>query len=348
MTIRDIFLTVQDMQLIRGTSLSGLTDLLGQLGGDPHALLRAVGIPASSVGRQDRFVPLLPFVRAFEAAAAITGRPDFGRLVAQTQGIEILGPVGVAARTAANVADALTILERYLTAFSPGLAVRLQSTEVKELVFFEFAFLDDDLGAVAQSTEFSLGVSLRVLRSLMGHRFTPAAVHLPHDPLTPSSDYRRYYGCRPLFAQPASGFTLSAADLQRPMSYDRLAHEAVLAYLATFTDPDDSADGSALRSVRVLAGQLLPTGTTTLPVIARQLGTHPKALQRRLSAEGTTFGEIIDGMRRERTDNLLRNTNVPLSQLARDLGYAEHSVLTRSCRRWFGCPPAEYRRRHKP
>lgn len=340
-------MTVQDMQLIRGTALSGLTDLMGQLGGDPQALMRAMGIPASSVGRQDRFVPLLPVVRAFEAAAAITGRPDFGRLVAQTHGIEILGPVGVAARTAANVADALKILERFLTAFSPGLGVRLQPTEVKDLVFFEFAFLEDDLGAAAQSTEYSLGVTLRVLRSLMGRRFAPTAVHFPHGPLTPRADYRRYYGCRPLFTQPASGFTFSASDLRQPMRYDRLAHEAVLAYLATFAGPDDPADGSALRSVRVLAGQLLPTGTTTLPAIARQLGTHPKALQRRLAAEGTAFGQVIDAIRRERADNLLRHTNVPLTQLARDLGYAEHSVLTRSCQRWFGCPPAEYRRRHR-
>lgn len=329
------------MALIRGTSLSGLTDLMVQLGGDPQALLLAEGIPASSVGHQDRFVPLRKVAQAFEAAAVITGRPDFGRLVAQTQGIEILGPVGVAARTAATVADALKILERFLTAFSPGLAVRLQPTEAKGMVFFEFAFLEDKLGAIPQSTEFSLGVVLRVLRYLMGNRFAPASVHVPHDPLTPRSDYRRYYGCRPLFAQPASGFTFSAADLHQPLRYDRLAHEAVLAYLATFADPDDSA----VRSVRVLAGQLLPTGTATLPEIARQLDIHPKTLQRKLGAEGTTCGAIIDALRRDRADKLLRHTNVPLSQLAQELGYAEHSVLTRACQRWFGCPPSEYRRR---
>lgn len=34
-----------------------------------------------------------------------------------------------------------------------------------------------------------------------------------------------------------------------------------------------------------------------------------------------------------------------LSQLTREIGYAEQSVLTRSCRRWFGCSPTDYRKR---
>jgi len=32
-----------------------------------------------------------------------------------------------------------------------------------------------------------------------------------------------------------------------------------------------------------------------------------------------------------------------LSHLTRELGYAEQSVLSRSCRRWFGCGPSSYR-----
>jgi AraC-like DNA-binding protein len=32
-----------------------------------------------------------------------------------------------------------------------------------------------------------------------------------------------------------------------------------------------------------------------------------------------------------------------LSHMARELGYAEQSVLTRACRRWFGSTPAVLR-----
>jgi hypothetical protein len=33
-----------------------------------------------------------------------------------------------------------------------------------------------------------------------------------------------------------------------------------------------------------------------------------------------------------------------LAHLTRELGYAEQSVLSRSCRRWFGCGPNAYRK----
>ena len=33
-----------------------------------------------------------------------------------------------------------------------------------------------------------------------------------------------------------------------------------------------------------------------------------------------------------------------MAHLARELGYSEQTVLTRSCHRWFGQGPAAYRR----
>jgi AraC-like DNA-binding protein len=79
-------------------------------------------------------------------------------------------------------------------------------------------------------------------------------------------------------------------------------------------------------------------------LISAQFDLHPKALHRRLCAEKTTFGELIDGVRRETAEHYLRNTDISPSHLAREPGYAEQSVLSRSCRRWFGCGPSNHRR----
>ena len=40
----------------------------------------------------------------------------------------------------------------------------------------------------------------------------------------------------------------------------------------------------------------------------------------------------------------LRDTDISLSHLTRELGYAEQSVLSRSCQRWFGMGPSSYRK----
>jgi len=66
-------------------------------------------------------------------------------------------------------------------------------------------------------------------------------------------------------------------------------------------------------------------------------------LQRRLAAAGATFPELVDHTRRELAHRLLAGTDLPVAQVSRQLGYAEHSVFTRACRRWFGVTPTEYR-----
>ena len=329
---------------MRGTSLSNYPRLVAELGGDPTALLSAAGIDPDVPGRTDVFIPLTRVVAAIENAASTTGVSDFGRRLAQLQGIEILGPVGVAARTSATVADALHIFENFLAAYSPGLGLRVSTLPDPERSFIEYQILDPDVPASPQVVELSLGVTLRVLRFLLGAQYTPLSVHLPYDPLTDADDYRAYFGCRPVFAARTMGFTIRSADLQRPLQPDKLAHDAVVRYLTSIT----AAEPRTIASVRTLVRQLLPSGSVTLELIAEQLNLHPKALQRRLAADGTTFAAIVDAARRELAERYLRDTRITLAHLARELGYAEQSVLTRSCHRWFGRGPAAYRKGLQP
>ncbi|OBK23652.1 AraC family transcriptional regulator [Mycobacterium asiaticum] len=328
------------MAVIRGTALSNYPALVRQLGGDSTKLLRDAGIRVSDVGKHDVFVPISRATAAVESAAIATATPDFGRRLAQLQGIEILGPVGVAARTAATAADAFVIFDRFMAAYSPAFTARITPLDDPKFSFFEYRMLVAGLGPIPQSMELSLGNSLGVMRVMLGAHYTPLNVHLQHDALAPKKDYRDYFGCRAYFAQSRSGFTLRSTDLGRPLNHDHLAHQSVVRYLNLITEHDSSL----AQSVRTMVRQLLPTGMVTLELIAAQLNLHPKALQRRLSTEQTTFEGLVDAVRRDAAERYLRDTTITLAHLTRELGYAEQSVLTRSCRRWFGTGPSGYRK----
>lgn len=250
--------------------------------------------------------------------------------------------MGVAARNAATIADALEILENFLAAYSPGVSVRVTPLG-RERTFIECRILGFGLPAHPQGDELTLGVILQVLRLLLGSAYAPLSAHLPHERLMPLASYREFFSCSTLFAQSAAGFTVRSADLRRPLARDAVTHDAMLGYLTTIR-PARSA-GAA--SVRELIRQLLPSGVLTRDLVAEQLAVHPKALQRQLAAEGFTFAGIVDGVRRELAQRYLRDTRVTSAHLARELGYAQASVLTRSCRRWFGCGPAAYRKRSR-
>lgn len=339
LTLLDDFLTMADMQLIRGSSLAGFDALAAAHGGRARELLTAAGVDPAAAGRADRFVPLRSAIAVVEHAAEVLGVDDFGRRLATCQGIDVLGPVGVAARTATTVGEALTILDVHMAAYSPGISVRVVPGADDGVRRFVFDFLLYPAPPQAHAVELSLGVSLRVLQLFLGPAYRPLIVHLPHSPLGSEADYREYFGCPARFVEPIAGFTLHAADLARPLHHDPLAHQVAMSFLIETGD----CGGSVADTVRSVVKQLLPTGELSAELVAGHFAIHPKTLQRRLSAEGTTFVEVVDRTRREVAHRLLTTTSVPLARVSRQLGYAEHSVFSRACRRWFGMTPSQYR-----
>ncbi|MGF2946764.1 AraC family transcriptional regulator ligand-binding domain-containing protein, partial [Mycobacterium sp. Lab-001] len=216
------------MSMIRGSSLSCYPELVRELGGDPDQLLRTAGIRARDAADYGVQLPVRAVLRAVESAAAATATPDFGRRLARRQSLEIIGPVGAAARTAATVADALTVISTFISAYSPALAVGVVPLDNRDRLFLKCELLLDRVPHCPQSIELCLGVSLGVLRFLLGENYNPISVHLPHDPLTPAGDYVDYFGCRGYFAERTTGLTLRAGDLRRRMHPDHVAHRALV------------------------------------------------------------------------------------------------------------------------
>ncbi len=329
------------MTLIRGTSLAGFPELVAELGGDAEALLSTVGISADAVGDHTAFIDYVGVLRALEAAARATGALDFGRRLAERQGVEIFGPVGIAARSASTFGEAVETYIRYLRAYSPAIQVGLVDLPDPGVVFWEFRVVLDRLPRHPQGIELSLGVAQRVFRFLLGADYRPVSVHLPHEALARRREYVRYFGAGVEFGAPAAGFTIRSSDLTRPLSGDRVMHEALVAHLeATTPSPDAGLSAPVAELIR----RLLPTGTGNLAVVADRLGLHPRTVQRRLAEEGTSYETLVDDVRRRTAEAYLRDTDMTLGHLASELGYAEQSGLARAARRWFGVSPRAHRR----
>jgi AraC-like DNA-binding protein len=326
---------------IRATCLLRFREQVIELGADPDEILASVGVPPGDAGRFDRCISLRGAVEAVELAADRTDAPDFGRRLAARRGIETIGPVGVAAQSAPSLRDAFTIFATFISAHSPGLQVRLDP--LGDTAFFEFRILLDPPPRQRQAIEISLGAALQILRSLLGPDYAPLSAHLPHSAMTPPADYARDFGCTTHFAQPSAGFVLRAADLRRRLRHGHLdgpAHHAAVADLARLV----AESGPELTpSVTDLVRALLPSGMLSIETVAAHLELHPRALQRRLAAEGTSYGALVDKLRRHTAEQCLRDTDISLDHLTRLLGYSEQSVLTRSSQRWFGCSPTAYR-----
>jgi AraC-like DNA-binding protein len=69
-----------------------------------------------------------------------------------------------------------------------------------------------------------------------------------------------------------------------------------------------------------------------------------RSLGRGLAAEGTSYRELLDQLRRETAARHLADDRVAIAEVAFLLGFADLSAFYRAFKRWTGRTPAEFRR----
>ncbi len=329
------------MAFVRASGLSGFIQLAQSFGADGPAQLRSVGIDPSLLDDSRACVPYRAWSAALDATARAAGRPDFALELAQRQDLGILGALGVAVRHCADVRTAMACAQRYMFVHCPAIAFGLGVVPGTDLALFTFGFRTEGLGAAVQATELSVGLAARISHEL-GSAPRYCGVHFPHPRQAPLAAYARVFEAPVHFESPVCGLAFEPAQLTAPIEgASAPVHELALEHLAR--QADDSKASLTTR-VRRHVQQALGTGESRCPDIAGSLAMHPRSLQRQLRAEGTTFASLRDAVRAELCRSYLAFADLPLTEVAALLDYGEQSVLTRSCKRWFGKTPKQLRR----
>ena len=88
---------------------------------------------------------------------------------------------------------------------------------------------------------------------------------------------------------------------------------------------------------------LLASGPIRIEEVARALGYSRQTLYRRLKAEGATFEEVLDGLRRRLALGLIREEGLPVKEAAWRLGFSDAAAFSRAFKRWTGASPRDLR-----
>jgi len=327
--------------LIRASNMWGFGTLVRDLGGDPARLQKRFGITPAAEHEEDAFVGFEPFVRMLDTAAEELDCPDFGLRLSRWQGLDILGPIAVIARNAQTLQDGLGAIARYLYVHSPALKLAVESGGAGADLKFTYEVTELTLPVLRQGYELSMANGVQMIRLLGGPDARPSAISFLHEQMGPDAAYAEALGCEVRFGQSWCGFELPLGLAGRTIdSADPETRRIATKYLEANYLPS-----TARLSERVaeLARRLLPTGHCTADAIADQLNLHTRTLQRRLAEEGVRCQDLIEQERRDQAARYLAEPALQLHQIAGLLGYAEQSTLNRSCRRWFGKTPRQYR-----
>lgn len=193
------------------------------------------------------------------------------------------------------------------------------------------------------SNEASLSAVVAISQEVSTAPFVPEAVFFRHASRGDPSAYAAHFGCPVHFESDRNALLVSEENLAVP---NKLGDEAIAKFFDRHLEQELAAradENSLEKRVQLAVAQLLSEGIPTLSLIASNLGMSSRTLQRRLSGKGESFQNLVDLARRELAQQLLRDTDYSLAEIAFLTGFAEQSGFTRAFKRWAGQTPRSYR-----
>jgi AraC-like DNA-binding protein len=323
-------------QLGRSAGLTGFLDLCREVGVDAYQLVAAVGLPAAVLTDPDLRVSVELMGRMYEMAAEQSGIEDFALRIAENRRISNMGAVGLVIREQPTLRKALAAYARYQWLQNDAYSVATQE-------FGDQAILriNGPAWQGRQGQELAVATAYRTIRAIMGESWRPQEVWFTHAAPLKLETYRRVFGITPSFDQDAMAVVLRRSELDTPIpSADPAMAQQIARYLERLTEQRRIE----LRDkVGDLVMALLPDGLCSVERVAQHLGMDRRTLHRRLSAEGTTFSEILDDTRREMATSLLTTSDRPLQSVADLLGFSSLSAFAHWFRRHFAQSASAYR-----
>ncbi len=315
-----------------------LAEVLGVLGIEAKALFRDIVDPdalAAPEARLDYDVLLKLVHRARE----LSGQPGIGFLLGLQMRIPAHGYLGFAAMTAPTARHALELAERFAPTRTNALRLELFDGDGGEEASL---YIDEvlDLGELRDTVLVALAVGIwRIGEALTGVSLSGAA-DFTFAPTSYLADQHGELSVR--FNQPRNRLRFDPAYLDLPLTMahanaSQLAQEQLERALAEVSQPDLAA--RVRKAIVDASGEF-----RDLSAVASALGMSERTLKRKLQSESAAFSEILDEVRREHAEALLRDPSLSIDEVAARIGYGDTSNFTRAFRRWTGKTPAAFRK----
>ncbi len=327
--------------IIRAAVLSSFRDCIAERGVDPDALLLEAGLDAGALDDPASELPIDSVALLMELAAERTKDPAFGLSLAEAYPLGATGLYGYIVLHARTVRDAIEAMTRFagLVCYPSSMVFR----EEDNFATMSWYFPTSHTRRV-QLASFINAILMLRLRRMTGRDWIPPLVEVEHPELPCPARLHRIFGPRVTFNARENLIAIDRATLQRtnkgadPRLFQILTEtgEAKLNELAGRPD-------LVGRTARAIV-EVLSTDPPLLERVAERMRMTPRSLQNRLAQQGTTFERILSDTRRHLAERYLRDTDLPLTEIALLLGFSEQSAFTRAARGWFGRPPRQLRK----
>lgn len=282
-------------------------------------------------------------VQLFGNVKRLTNDPAIGLRAGQRQRLSDFGVFGYALASSATLGEAATFGIEHIKLVGPVLEKSMRIENGTAIFAGHDVFELNDL--LPLMTEFWFSTTHALIGHIMERPFRSLSLTLPYPAPAHAALYKAVFQCPVRFGADVMEWRFDAAQLDEPCPNAnritaRMCTELCDRMLKSLS-PDEPDIVRTIRLECLNHARDLPT----VEQMAVKLRMTPRTLHRRLAEAGLRCQDVIDNVRRRLAEEFLRNTQLPIEDIAERVGFSDASNFRKAFKRWSGNTPAAYRRR---
>lgn len=324
-------------RVMAGLALS-VVDAARAAGVDLGDLLAAHGVDEATLARSDAYVPVALHEALWAEGARRSGVAHFGIYAAERITPGQTGVVEYILRNCATVDDAARAWVRFAGVVSDCLSGEMIDLGPTARLVWRLARPVNE--GTTHWSVFAQARTLRLMRDAVGDpSLAPREVWFRHAAPADDDALVRYFRAPVRYGRDEVAIVMDRATRLRPLRCVDAAMRALLEARAdSLRDALAQEAPTPRERVRAALTDLLaePARDLRLEVVAARLRIRPRTLQAGLAADGATFRDLVDDVRREVARRLIDDEGVSVAEAALRLGFADAAALRKARRRWRG------------
>lgn len=321
--------------------LAHIVAVRGEEAPDVRAGLVAAGLSREVLDGSLDQIAAARFAAFIEEAARVAGEDFYGLDLGLGYDVRASGLAAYMSLACATARESLRNACRYGAISDTSADYALDEAEGE--AFFRIETRSPQIRMSLHATEFKVAVVVAACLTWVGTALRPREARFALTRTNPREAASRL-GCAAHYGAEATGLVFAPEQLElEPHSSDpyllELLERVAAQCLARRGPGGDDTRGRVER----LIIDALARGTPTVRQVAEALGISERTLARRLATAGTSFGQVLDEIRRDMAVRYLEDPSISLAQIAFLLGYSDQSAFSNAFRRWTGRSPSRFR-----
>jgi len=327
---------------VRIGPVAAIPGVLKALGISPSLPFARAGVPLSVFDDPENRIEFETLGRLMTECAIATDCDHFGMLVGERFDLSGLGAIGYLMRNSPTVGEALRALLLHLYLHDRG-AVPILIPLGPSHVLLGYSIYRHATPGAAHLYDAAIAIGYKALKEICGAAWKPLRVQFSHGRSKDPRAYRRVFAAEVRFDAEVSGIVFQASWLDHAIAGADPRLRALVMQAIQQAGADSKLSFADL--VRGALHQMVLSGASSAQSVALLFGVHERTLRKRLAAEATSLLELVGQTRFELAKQLLENTELPLSEIAAALRYADAAVFSRAFRGWAKTSPGAWRAR---